>query len=103
MSEEINTSKKEETVTQQQPCGELKDNELEDVSGGLFGITLVDECPYEFKFTSCMMSLFGRCPRLIVEGKKLRYPSHPDLGYEYIVTCSKGVFTKYEFKEIYDV
>ncbi|MEA4832717.1 MAG: hypothetical protein VB118_08885 [Oscillospiraceae bacterium] len=96
-------TKKVENSDQQKSSSELKDNELEDVSGGLFGITLIDECPWEFKFTSCMMSPFGRCPRLIVEDKKPRYPSYPSLGYEYVVTCSKGIFTKLEFFEVYDV
>lgn len=103
MSEEKNISNKEETVTQQESIKELKENELEDVSGGLFGITIIDECPNKFDLYYCMISLYGKCPRLIIEEKKPQYKSRPDLGYKYVVTCSKGVFTKYKETNGYDL
>jgi hypothetical protein len=103
MSEKKNDSKKEETSTQQKSSEELKDKELEDVSGGLFDITIADLCQSRFELHYCMQSMFGRCPRLIVEEKKIRFPSYPEYGYKYVVTCSKGIFTKHIYEGIYDL
>lgn len=85
--------RKEETLGLQMSGEKLKENELEDVSGGLWGITLIDTCKNEYQSGICRYNDFGRCPRLIIEEQE-HIRTYNFSGYCYVVTCSKGCFTK---------
>jgi len=68
----------------------LDENELESVSGGLFGITIIDTCQQKYDYDHCCNN-FGSCPQLnvigeyieIVNGRKVRTIT---------CSCNKGYF-----------
>jgi hypothetical protein len=68
----------------------LDENELESVSGGLFGITIIDTCQQKYDYNHCCNN-FGNCPQLdvigeyigLVNGRKVRTIS---------CSCNKGYF-----------
>jgi hypothetical protein len=69
----------------------LSEDELKDVSGGLWNITLIDTCPQKYDYNHCCNN-FGNCPQLevimdfsIVEnGRRTRHIT---------CSCNKGYFT----------
>ena len=94
---EIKKKDIKETVNQADSANQLKDSELEDVSGGLFGITIIDNCEKRFDPYICFAALWGQCPRLIIEDKKYLFTIGKRTDYKYIFSCSKGCFSKQEY------
>ena len=88
-----------ENKTQTTPANELNENELENVSGGLWGITIMDTCRNRFDERVCMECFGEYCPQLVVNDRKF------DIGYkgstkdEYVLTCKKGCFTDLKFNK----
>jgi hypothetical protein len=68
----------------------LDENELENVSGGLWGITIFDTCQQKYDYKHCCNN-FGNCPQLdvigeyieVVNGRKVRH---------FTCSCNKGYF-----------
>lgn len=77
---------------------ELTEKDMEGVSGGWWDITLIDFCPGYFAKDSCVNSLFGQCPRLIVENES-GISNKGTHFYELITiySCSKGCFNKIRY------
>lgn len=68
----------------------INESELENVSGGLWNITILDTCENAFVADKCYWSVWGQCPRLIIESQKLS-----EFNQEiYCFTCTKGCYTK---------
>jgi len=64
----------------------LSDEELEDVGGGLFGITIVDTCEKHWKEDICC-AIWGKCPNLLTISSE----STP-FEYTDVFKCNKGYF-----------
>jgi hypothetical protein len=87
MSENENT--KEINATTAAP---LNEDELKDVSGGLWGITITDTCIHEFDFDKCCDN-FGKCPNLVVKKSSSHFDQNKqEKIYEYLFSCAKGYF-----------
>ncbi len=84
---------KEKTMENEAPAQQspVSEKDLENVSGGLWGITIFDSCQKRFYKEICETSMFGSCPHLIVVNKVSNYHSQT---VETITTysCSKGCF-----------
>lgn len=68
---------------------QLSDDELNGVSGGLFGITIIDTCQQKYDYNHCCNN-FGNCPQLdssehieVVNGRRVRH---------IVCSCNKGYF-----------
>lgn len=77
----------------------INDGELENVSGG---ITIYDTCTNQLEPFTCLQAFWGKCPRLIIEEKRLFFESNPSYGFEYILSCSKGCFSKEKLTSNFD-
>lgn len=53
-------------------ANELSEKELEDVSGGLWGITIIDTCQKKYDYNHCCNN-FGRCPNLIINSEDVQF------------------------------
>jgi len=71
----------------------LPDNDLSDVSGGLWNITLIDTCPKCFEYFRCCKN-FGKCPNLIINHENVRNVGLFKKAYSYVFSCSKGYFNQ---------
>lgn len=82
-------NEKENTANNTAP---LNENELGDVNGGLWDITIWDTCTHQFDFQKCCRN-FGQCPNLIAKNTNTRY-DHEIEGYmfDYVLSCAKGYF-----------
>ncbi len=70
----------------------LSENELGDVNGGLWGITIMDTCPHEFSFDKCCYN-FGKCPNLVVKKSGISFNEYFQKEmYDYVFSCAKGYF-----------
>lgn len=69
---------------------ELSEDALNSVSGGLFGITIIDTCPQKYEYHHCCKN-FGKCPQLIVICENIEVV---DANRVHNITCScnKGFF-----------
>lgn len=65
----------------------LSDKELEDVGGGLFGITIVDSCEKRWNEGICSSAIWGKCPNLLT----IRSETTP-IEYTDVFKCQKGYF-----------
>ena len=80
--------KKRETSAQQ---SQISEKDLESVTGGLWGITILDSCNKRFYKEICETSTWGNCPHLIVVDKVRNYMgSRCQTITAY--SCSKGCF-----------
>jgi hypothetical protein len=70
---------------------QLSEDELEGVSGGLWGITLIDTCPEKYDYNHCCNN-FGNCPQLVVISEYIDVSNGRQMRH---ITCScdKGYFT----------
>ncbi|MEA4832716.1 hypothetical protein SDC9_103481 [bioreactor metagenome] len=90
------TKDKKETKNSQTPDNpgkEINESELENVSGGLWNITIWDTCENAFVADKCFANIWGQCPKLIVESKSLSELNQ----YTYCFTCTKGCFAKLKY------
>lgn len=65
----------------------LSDEELENVGGGFFGITIVDTCEKRWNEGICSSAIWGECPNLLTI-------SSVTTPFEYtdVYKCQKGYF-----------
>jgi bacteriocin-like protein len=91
--------KENETVNKLQsaPANELNENELENVSGGLGGITLIDLCQGRFNPAICLDAIGEKCPRLVIENKGSSTGIISQFIYHYVVSCNKGCFNSVDY------
>lgn len=68
----------------------INENELENVSGGLWGITIIDACENSFVLDKCFTNIWGQCPKLIIESKTVSEQGIPT----YCFSCAKGCYKK---------
>ncbi len=68
----------------------ISESELENVSGGLWNITILDTCENSFVADKCFASIWGKCPKLIIENQKLSELNQKT----YCFSCAKGCYTK---------
>lgn len=73
---------------------ELAERDMENISGGLWGITILDSCQGRFYKEICETSLFGNCPHLIVVNKTKNYKAAQMIETITTYSCSKGCFNK---------
>lgn len=71
----------------------VDDNALADVSGGLWGITILDTCPKCFDYFHCCKN-FGKCPNLIINSENVRNVGLFQKAYSYVYSCSKGYYSQ---------
>ncbi len=69
------------------------DDDLANVSGGLWNITLWDTCPKSFNYFHCCKN-FGKCPNLIIDHVNVRNDGLFKKAYSYDFSCSKGYFSQ---------
>lgn len=74
-------------------ANELHDNDLSDVSGGLWNITILDTCPKCFDYLRCCKN-FGKCPNLIINSENVRNAGLFKKAYSYVFSCSKGYYSQ---------
>ena len=85
----MSENEKENSANTAEP---LSENELSDVSGGLWGITIWDTCTHEFSFQKCCRN-FGQCPNLIEKNTNTRYDHEKECYmYDFVFSCAKGYF-----------
>jgi bacteriocin-like protein len=87
-----------ENKTQSAPANELNENDLENVSGGLWGITILDTCRNSFEERVCMECFGEYCPQLVVNDQKYDY-YQGNTKNEYVLTCKKGCFKNLKFSK----
>ena len=68
----------------------LSEDELDGVSGGLYGITLFDTCQHKYDYNHCRNN-FGDCPQLDVIGEYIEYVNGRKVRH-FTCTCNKGYF-----------
>jgi hypothetical protein len=72
----------------------LNEKDLEAVSGGLLGITIVDTCPQKYDYGHCCDN-FGRCPNLIVNSEDVHNDFQKEQTvYNYVFSCAKGYYSR---------
>lgn len=71
----------------------IDDNELTNVSGGLWNITILDTCPKCFEYFRCCKN-FGKCPNLIINSENVRNAGLFKKAYSYVFSCSKGYYSQ---------
>ena len=91
------TKNEPENKIQNAPVNELKENELENVSGGLWGITIIDQCISRFEERICMECFGEYCPQLDVVNRKFDIQHDGSTKNEYVLTCKKGCFKDLRF------
>jgi hypothetical protein len=72
-------------------AGKMGDSELEGVSGGYWGVTLIDTCPNRYDFEACY-NRWGECPNLIVHRKDISYEGRM-VKISLLCSCKKGCYT----------
>ncbi len=68
----------------------LSEDELGDVSGGLFGITIIDTCQKKYDYNHCCNN-FGNCPQLYVIGEYIAVENGRKMRH-ITCGCNKGYF-----------
>lgn len=68
----------------------ISESELENVTGGLWNMTIVDTCENAFVADKCFANIWGPCPRLIIESQTLSELNQTT----YCFSCTKGCYTK---------
>lgn len=71
----------------------IDDNELADVSGGLWDITILDTCPKHFEYLRCCKN-FGKCPNLIIDHVNTHDAGLFKKTYSYVFSCAKGYYSQ---------
>lgn len=69
---------------------QLSEDDLNGVSGGLFGITIIDTCQKRYDYMHCC-SNFGCCPQLDVVGEYIEYVNGRKVR-TFTCSCKKGYF-----------
>lgn len=82
---------------------ELADKELQDVSGGLWGITIIDTCLGKYDYDKCCNN-FGRCDNLIVVSEDVQFDlANGQRIHNYVFSCAKGCFSNVNETETRDI
>ncbi|MEA4832715.1 hypothetical protein SDC9_103480 [bioreactor metagenome] len=76
----------------------VNDDELSDVSGGLWNITILDTCPKSFNYFHCCKN-FGKCPNLIINDEQSRNAGFLKKAYSYVFSCAKGYFSQVSYAD----
>lgn len=69
---------------------QLSEDELNGVSGGLFGITIIDTCQQKYDYFHCCKN-FGDCPQLDVVGEYIENVNGRKVRH-FTCSCNKGYF-----------
>jgi bacteriocin-like protein len=85
-------SNEPENKMQNEPANELNEKDLENVSGGLGGITLLDLCKGKFDEIGCLNAFFEPCPQLVVCDHRTTDDKNGSTQELYVYTCKKGCF-----------
>jgi hypothetical protein len=84
-------------------AGRLSDGEMEDVSGGLLGITIVDTCPKKYDYSHCCNN-FGRCPNLVIVSEDVQFDVvNFQRIHRYVFSCAKGYYSNVSDTETRDI
>lgn len=102
----LNNEEKKDNISPQvqaDAANELCDKQLEDVSGGLWGITIIDTCQKKYDYNHCCNN-FGRCPNLIINSEDVQFDeANFQRVHHYVFSCAKGYFANVSDTETRDV